>query len=142
VFTGEYHQKLDDKGRLAVPMKFREDLAVGGRVCKWIDTCVAIFAREDWEALAEKTAALPVSDEGARGFRRFLFASAFEFKLDGQNRFVLPSLLRDFAGLGTEVMVVGAHDHLEVWAPELWRQYSARMDQPEVLAEYLQGLGI
>jgi MraZ protein len=142
VFTGEYHQKLDDKGRLAVPIKFREDLAVGARVCKWIDGCVAIFTREDWEALAAKTAALPVSDEGARGFQRFLFASAFEFKLDAQNRFVLPSVLRTFADLGTDVMVVGARNHLEIWSPPRWSQYSAQMDQPEVLAEHLQGLGI
>ncbi len=75
-------------------------------------------------------------------FQRFLFASAFEFKLDAQNRFVLPSVLRTFADLGTDVMVVGARNHLELWSPPRWSQYSAQMDQPEVLAEHLQGLGI
>ena len=109
---------------------------------KWIDGCVALFPRADWEALAERTAALSVADLNARTFQRFLFGAAFEVELDRQGRFVLPSVLRDFAGLGSEVVIVGARNRLELWSPSRWKTFAAQMDQPEVLAEHLQGLGI
>ncbi len=142
MFTGEYRHTIDDKGRLAIPARFRADLAQGATVSKWIDGCAALFPKADWDVLAAKTAALPVTDQGSRTFQRFLFGAAFEVSLDRQGRFVLPSVLRDYAGLGSEVMVVGARDHLEFWSPKAWESYSEQMDQPEVLAEHLEGLGI
>jgi MraZ protein len=142
MFTGEYRHTVDDKGRLAIPVRFRAELAQGAQVSKWIDGCVAIFPRADWEALAAQTAALPVTAQGAWTFQRFLFGTAFEIELDRQGRFVLPAVLRDFAGLDTEVVVVGARNRLELWSPARWDQYSAQMDQPEVLAGHLAGLGI
>lgn len=142
MFTGEYRHTVDDKGRLAIPVRFRDDLAMGAQVSKWIDGCVALFTRAEWEALAERTAGLPVTNPDARTFQRFLFGTAFEVELDRQGQFVLPSVLRDFAGLGAEVVIVGARNRLELWSPPRWSQYSAQMDQPEVLAEHLQGLGI
>jgi MraZ protein len=142
VFTGEYRHTVDDKGRVAVPVRFRAELAQGAQVSKWIDGCVALFPRADWEALAERTAALSVADLNARTFQRFLFGAAFEVELDRQGRFVLPSVLRDFAGLGSEVVIVGARNRLELWSPSRWKTFAAQMDQPEVLAEHLQGLGI
>ena len=142
VFTGEYRHTIDDKGRLAIPARFRPELAPGATVSKWIDGCAALFPKADWDVLAAKTAALPVTDTGSRTFQRFLFGAAFEVSLDRQGRFVLPSVLRDYAGLESEVMVVGARDHLEFWSPDTWSSYSEQMDQPEVLAEHLEGLGI
>jgi MraZ protein len=142
VFTGEYQHILDEKGRLAVPARFRAELAQGAQVSKWIDGCVALFPRAEWEELAERTAALPVTDQNARTFQRFLFGAAFEVVLDRQGRFVLPGILRDFADLTSQVVVVGARRRLELWSPQRWSQYSAQMDRPEVLAEHLQGLGI
>lgn len=142
MFTGEYRHTVDEKGRLAVPVRFRAELAQGAQVSKWIDGCVALFPRADWEVLAERTAALPVTNQDARTFQRFLFGTAFEVELDRQGRFVLPAVLREFAGLVSEVVVVGARNRLELWSPQAWSRYSAQMDQPEVLAEHLQGLGI
>lgn len=142
MFTGEYHHTIDEKGRLAVPFRFREDLDRGGFVSKWIDGCLALFPRAAWDELAAKAASLPVADTGARTFQRFIFGTAFEVRLDRQGRLVVPSVLREFAGLVSEAVVVGSRDHLEVWSPDTWREYSARMDQPEVLAQHLQGLGI
>ena len=142
MFTGEYRHTVDDKGRLAVPVRFRAELAQGAVVSKWIDGCLALTPRAAWEELAEKTAALPVTDTGARTFQRFLFGAAFEIELDRQGRLVIPAVLRDFAGLESEVVVVGSRSHLEFWSPASWREYSAQMDQPELLAEHLQGLGI
>jgi MraZ protein len=142
VFTGEYQHTIDEKGRLALPARFRAELAQGAQVSKWIDGCVAVFPKADWEVLAERTAALPVTDTNARTFQRFLFGAAFEISLDGQGRFVLPLVLREFAGLEQQVVVVGARSRLELWAPQRWSQYSAEMDRPEVLAQHLEGLGI
>lgn len=142
MFTGEYRHTVDEKGRLAVPARFRAELAQGAQVSKWIDGCAALFPKADWDVLAEKTAALPVTDQGSRTFQRFLFGAAFEVVLDRQGRFVLPGVLREFAELESEVVVVGARNRLEFWSPKKWRQYSKQMDQPEVLAEHLQGLGI
>ncbi len=142
MFTGEFRHSVDEKGRLAVPIRFRGALASGAQVSKWIDGCVALFPMAVWEVLAEKTAALPVTDKDARTFQRFLFGAAFPVSLDPQGRFVLPGTLREFAGLGTEVVVIGARDRIELWSPQRWDQYSQQMDQPDVLAQHLQGLGI
>jgi MraZ protein len=142
VFTGEYRHTVDDKGRLAIPARFRADLAQGATVSKWIDGCAAMFPKAEWDVLADKTAALPVTDKGSRTFQRFLFGAAFEVVLDRQGRFVLPTKLRELAGIGTEVVLVGAGNRIELWSPERWSEFSEQMDQPEALAESLQGLGI
>jgi MraZ protein len=142
VFTGEYRHAVDDKGRVAVPVRFRTELAGGAQVSKWIDGCVAIHPRAAWEALANRVGALPVTDAGARVFQRYIFGAAFEVELDRQGRVVVPAVLREFAQLGDEAVVVGSRDHLELWSPDRWAAYSARMDDPDVLAEHLQGLGI
>jgi MraZ protein len=142
MFTGEYHHTVDEKGRVAVPMRFRADLAERAMVSKWIDGCLALFPRAAWDELAAKASALPVTSEGARVFQRFLFGAAFEFDLDRQGRLLVPAVLRKFAGLETDAVVVGSRDHLELWSPAVWTSFSARMDQPELLAEHLQGLGI
>ena len=142
MFTGEYRHTVDEKGRLAVPSRFRADLAQGGQVSKWIDGCVALHPRDEWEALAKQIDTLPFTDPGARTLRRHLYGSAFEVSLDRQGRFVLPPPLREAAGLESEVVVVGAGARLEFWSPGRWSKYSEQMDQPEALAESLQGLGI
>ena len=102
----------------------------------------ALFPRAAWDELAAKAAVLPVTNEGARAFQRFLFGTAFEIELDRQGRLVVPAVLREWAGLEGEAVVIGSRDHLELWAPARWSAYSARMDDPDVLAEHLQGLGI
>jgi MraZ protein len=142
VFTGEYHHAVDDKGRVAVPVRFRAELAGGALVSKWIDGCLALHPRAAWDALATRVATLPVTSEGARTFQRFIFGTAFEVDLDRQGRLVVPAVLRSFAGLEGEAVVVGSRDHLELWSPTRWAAYSSRMDEPDELAQHLQGLGI
>jgi transcriptional regulator MraZ len=142
MFTGEYHHAVDDKGRVAVPARFRAELAGGALVSKWIDGCLALHPRGAWDALAAKVATLPVTSPGARTFQRFIFGTAFEVELDRQGRLVVPAVLRDFADLESEAIVVGSRDHLELWSPARWAAYSSGMNEPEALAEHLQGLGI
>lgn len=142
MFTGEYRHAIDGKGRVAVPARFRGELAGGGFVSRWIDSCLAIFPRPEWDRLATRVADLPVSDAGARVFMRFVFSGAFDVAPDGQGRVVLPAGLRDFANLTTDVVVVGARDHIELWEPERWETYSAEMNAPDVLAARIADLGI
>ena len=142
VFTGEYRHTLDDKGRLAVPSRFRAQLDGGAVVSRWIDGCLAIHTRAGWDALAAKVAELPITDAASRLFGRSVFAGATETELDRQGRVLLPAWLREVVGLEAEAVVVGARDHAEIWAPATWADYRRAMDDPEAFAKAIQGLGI
>lgn len=143
MFTGEYRHSVDAKGRLAVPAKLRGQLESGAFVSRWMDACLAIWPRAEWERLAAKVAALPtVENAGARLINRFLFANAVEVVWDAQGRFVLPSYLRDAVGLGSEAVIVGSLDHAEIWTPDGWADYRRALDDPAELARHFSGLGI
>jgi MraZ protein len=141
VFTGEFRHAIDGKGRVAVPARFRPELATGAHVTRWIDNCLAIFPNPAWAELADRVSELRYADAGARAFSRFLFSGAFEVELDGQGRLVLPAGLRRFGGLKSEAVVVGAADHIELWEPTRWDAVSAAMNSDE-FAERISNLGI
>jgi MraZ protein len=142
VFTGEYRHTVDDKGRIAVPAKFRVQLGAGAVVSRWLDACLAIHTEQGWEALAAKVAALPITDQSARRFQRLIFAGAAEVELDRQGRILLPAYLREHIELGNEAVVVGSRDHAEIWVPTTWATYAQGLEDPDELAEAFQGLGI
>jgi len=143
VFTGEYRHTIDAKGRLAVPARFRSELAGESHICRWIDGCLAIFPKAAWDQLAGQISGLSrVGDARAREFARSVFASAFPVELDGQGRVLVPSNLRAMVGLDSETVVVGLNDHVELWSPERWTAYSAAMNEPEEFAARLTGLEI
>ena len=142
MFTGEYRHTVDDKGRLAVPARFRAQLDGGAVVSRWIDGCLAIHTTAGWAALAEEVANLQVTDAAARLFERSIFAGAAETELDRQGRVLVPAYLRDGIGLGSEAAVIGARDHAEIWVPSAWADYRRAMDDPETFAQAIQGLGI
>ena len=142
MFTGEYRHTVDDKGRIAVPAKFRAQLAEGAFVSRWLDECLAIHTRAGWEALADKVAELPIADQGSRLFQRFIFAGAAEVELDRQGRILLPAFLREQIDLANEAVVVGSRDHAEIWAPATWETYGRQLDDPQELAQAFEGLGI
>ena len=141
MFTGEYRHAVDDKGRLAVPSRFRAQLAGSVVVARWLDTCLAIFPMAAWDELAAKVGGLPMTDPNARLLQRQLFAGAFETELDRQGRVVVPGHLRGFAGLEHEALVLGSRDHAEVWAPGRWETYSQALEG-EAFTDAIAGLGI
>lgn len=141
MFTGEFRHTIDGKGRVAVPARFRADLAAGATVCRWLENCVAIFPKQAWQTLADAASAERYSDASARAFTRFLFSGAFEVELDAQGRVVLPPSLRRFGGLKGDAVVVGAADHIELWEPARWDAVSAQMSSDE-FAERIGGLGL
>jgi MraZ protein len=142
VFTGEYRHAVDDKGRIAVPSRFRAQLAGNVVVARWMDSCLAIFPVAAWEELAAKLAGLPMTDPNARLLQRQLFAGAFETELDRQGRVLVPQNLRDHAGLEGEALVLGSRDHAEIWAPARWAEYSRSLEDPDAFARAIAGLGI
>ena len=143
MFTGEYRHSVDAKGRLAVPSKFRAQLDTGAYVSRWMDACLAIWPRAEWDSLAGRVAALPtVENAGARLFSRFLFANAVEVVWDAQGRFVLPSYLREALKLESEAVIVGSLNHAEIWTPSGWDDYRKALEKPADLAKAVSGLGI
>ncbi len=142
MFTGEYRHTVDDKGRIAVPARFRVQLEGGAVVSRWIDGCLAIHSRSGWEALSTRAAGLPITDDAARLFQRQIFGGAQEVELDRQGRVLVPAYLRDEAGLATDAIVVGIRDHAEIWSPDRWAKYRTRMDNAGDFAKAIAGLGI
>ena len=141
MFTGEYRHAVDEKGRLAVPARFRAQLAGSVVVARWLDACLAIFPMPAWDELATKVGGLPMTDPNARLLQRQLFAGAFETELDRQGWVLVPGNLRSFAGLEHEALVLGSRDHAEVWAPGRWETYSQALEG-EAFTDAIAGLGI
>ena len=142
MFTGEYRHTVDEKGRIAVPVRFRAELAGGALVSKWIDGCLALYPRAAWDALAARSRALPVTDAGARTFQRFIFGAAFEIELDRQGRLVVPAVLREFAEAGTAAVVSsGLGTTWSCGRPSDGRPTAPGWTHPEVLARAPPGTG-
>lgn len=143
MFVGEFVHSFDDKGRLTIPAKFRDDLAGGLVVTRGIDRCLSVYPRQVWDDLAKRVAQLPVTQRNARNFGRLMFSGAADFIPDRQGRVLIPQGLRDYAGLNSEAVIIGLYDRLEIWSPDSWASVKAEVEEdPESIAEQLQELGI
>ena len=141
MFTGEYRHAVDDKGRIAVPSRFRAQLAGNVVVARWLDACLAIFPMAAWDEVSAKLASLPMTDPNARLLQHRVFAGAFETELDRQGRVLVPQNLREVTGLEAEPLVLGSRDHAEIWAPARWAEYSRALEG-EAFVQAIAGLGI
>lgn len=128
MFLGEYSHSLDDKGRVVMPSKFRDDLDAGCVVTKGQERCLYVFADNRWEAEAAEVMKLPRTDRRARDYTRSFFGSASQQKLDGSGRCQIPEPLRQYAGLTKDVTVVGVADHIEIWDTNTWQGVAAVAD--------------
>lgn len=143
MFIGEYHHQIDDKGRLAVPVKFRPDLAQGAVVTRGLDSSLFLLPLEEWGKLAGKLASLPLGQSNSRAFARLMLAGAMDVKVDKQGRFVIPEYLRSYAGLKKKVVIVGINTRLELWDEAVWENYRQQTEtDAETIAEKLGDLGI
>ncbi len=143
MFVGEFSHNLDDKGRLTIPAKFRDELAGGLVITRGIDRCLSVFPRQGWDNLAEKIAALPLTQRNARNFSRLMFSGAADFIPDRRGRVLIPQGLRAYAGLDNEAIIIGLYDRLEIWNLENWTAVIAEVEEDrESIAEQLQELGI
>ena len=143
MFLGRFENRLDDKGRLAMPAKFRARLAEGFVVTRGFEGCLTIFPMNEWQALAENLARFPVTDQKARALRRVLFAQAADTELDKQGRMLIPEYLREAAGLQADVIVAGMDGYIELWDVERWREVErANEENAAEIAQSLADLGM
>ncbi len=143
MFIGEYKHTIDDKGRLAIPVKFRGDLARGAVVTRGLDASLFLFPKEEWDKLAEKLAALPLGKSDSRAFARLMLAGAMDVPSDKQGRIVIPEYLRTYAGIGKSAVVVGVYNRLELWDETKWDAYKKQTESDVgTIAEHLGELGI
>ncbi|MEX1112686.1 MAG: division/cell wall cluster transcriptional repressor MraZ [Candidatus Andersenbacteria bacterium] len=143
MFIGEYSHTIDEKGRMNMPAKFRRDVTEGVVVTRGLDHCLFVYTRAAWETMADKLAALPMSQKDSRAFARLMLAGASDSKLDGQGRIMLPEHLREYAKLSKHVTVTGVGDRMEIWNEDSWGQYKAQTEaQSDDIAEAMGALGI
>jgi len=142
MFMGEYNHTIDAKGRLIVPAKFREILGDNFIVTKGLDGCLFVYPNDEWTRFEEKLKSLPLTNKNARQFTRFFLAGAAACEVDKQGRILLPQVLREFAGLEKEVVMVGVANRVEIWSKERWQEcidsYDDDMDE---VAENMESLG-
>lgn len=143
MFIGEYQHNLDLKGRISMPVKFRSKMAGGAVVTKGLDSCLSVYTVEEWGKLAEKLAALPLTNSASRAFARLMLAGATQVNIDKQGRITLPAYLREYAGLDSSIIVAGLFSRVEIWSQEGWKNYKqgTESDTSKVAGE-LENLGI
>lgn len=143
MFIGEYHHQLDEKGRVAVPAKFRRDLQPGAVVTRGIDRCLFLYTKAEWLRLAERLARLPIAQANTRAFARLMLAGAMDVALDRQGRVILPEYLRDYAGLTRRVVLAGLYNRVELWDRLRWDRYKRTTERSSTtIAEALGELGV
>ena len=138
MFFGEFEYKLDEKGRVPLPPRFRERLKGGIVLAPGLEKCISVYPITEWEKLSEKIASSRVSPSKLRKLSRALFATAFFLGLDGQGRVSLPAPLREYAGIGDEVIVAGVNASLELWGKEQWLK--EKTENQEQAWQIIEGL--
>ena len=141
MFMGEYNHTIDAKGRLIIPSKFREALGDTFVVTKGLDGCLFVYDNEEWNVFEEKLKSLPLINKDARKFVRFFLAGAAEAEVDKQGRILVPNVLREFAQLNKDVVLVGVASRIEIWSKERFEGIAAYDDMDEI-AEHMAELGL
>jgi MraZ protein len=150
VFLGQAVHTIDDKSRLAIPVRFRAELTTGLYLTKGVDRCLYILTPEGWSQLAERVRALPSMQADARRLQRHFFAGADYLVPDKMGRIIIPANLREYANLSGEVVIAGVHSRIELWDKGTWdAEQEAADQQSAALAEQIDasdahrpGLGI
>jgi len=143
MFIGEYSHSIDEKNRLAIPSKFRQELKSGAVVTRGLDSSLFLYTKKSWNELAEKLSKLPISQSGSRAFARLMLAGAMDVDLDKQGRINLPDYLKKYAGLNKKVVITGLYNRLEIWDSLAWEKYKAGTEKNSGdIAEALGELGV
>jgi len=138
MFYGEYAHTIDRKGRLIVPAKFRQALkeqhASTLFLTRGLDGCLFVFPESEWRLAENRFKQIPLTKAEGRKFNRLFFSGAAELSIDGLGRLLVPKLLRDFAGIKQDVMIIGVSSRMEVWAKDRWQSFyeSSRQSFEEV----------
>lgn len=141
MFMGEYSHSIDTKGRLIIPSRFRESLGDAFVVTMGLDGCLFVYPNEEWAKIEETFRNVPLTTKDARKFSRFFFAGAAICEVDKQGRILLPQILREFADLQKEVVLVGVLGRIEIWNRQRWQDANTYDDMDEI-AERMAELGL
>lgn len=134
---GEFKSTLDAKGRMNFPVKLREELGKSFVISKTIgEHCIKVYSKEDWDSLVESIRQMP--QVKTAGIQRFLFGSAFEVEPDKQGRVLIPAPLREYAGLQTDIVIVGLEGRAEIWDKQKWDGFNDALNMDELLAAAME----
>ncbi|WP_219463420.1 division/cell wall cluster transcriptional repressor MraZ [Nonomuraea rhizosphaerae] len=142
MFLGTHQPRLDDKGRLFLPAKYREELAEGLVITKGQERCLYVFPVEEFQRITEALSTAPVTAKAVRDYSRVFFASASDETPDKQGRITIPQGLRQYAGLVRDCVVIGANTRLEIWDAQAWDTYLSAQEQAfaDLSEEVLPGI--
>ncbi len=143
MFLGQYNHSLDEKSRISVPKKFRNELQNGGILTRGLENCLFLYSLSEWEILSTRIRDLPLTGRDARAFSRYLFSSAIDIKFDRLGRMTIPDYLVKHANLKKELVIIGVLNRIEIWSKGNWEDFSERIDKDaSTIAEKLSGSGI
>ena len=129
VFLGEFQHSLDDRGRLSLPKKIREELAsIEVVLTRGFDSCIFGYEKSTWLSQAEKQLEIPIFEEKGRNLRRYIFSGAVTAEIDKLGRVLVPVNLKEYAGISGEIVIIGAGDHFEIWDSKKWKEYLVKIE--------------
>jgi MraZ protein len=128
MFLGQYEHRIDPRGRVAIPAKFREELKQGLVLCQGFDQCIIVYPLKVWQKMAGELTAPLIAKESRRRISRFIFSSAFIEELDRLGRVLLPAPLRQYASIKDIAVIAGANTYVEIWSKENWDAEKSLMD--------------
>jgi len=142
MFLGTHEPKLDEKGRIILPARFRDELSAGLVITKGQERCLYVFPLNEFTVITDRLRQAPVTEKAARDYMRVMFAGAHDEQPDKQGRVTIPGGLRTYAGLEKECVVIGANTRLEIWDATAWNTYLADRENgfADVSTEVLPGL--
>lgn len=140
MFMGEYNHTIDAKGRLIIPAKFRDGLGEGFIVTKGFDGCLFVYDSTEWKTFEEKLRQLPLANKEARKLVRFFLAGASEAEVDKQGRVLIPAVLREYAELEKDVVMIGVGNRVEIWSKKRY-QDDATFEDIDEIADSLESIG-
>lgn len=142
MFIGEYAHSLDNKNRIIIPSKFREELGCKFILTKGLDGCLYAYTLSEWNNLENKLKTLPLTNKNARAFVRFFFSGANEIETDKQGRAVLPPSLLEYGNIKKEIVSIGVSTRIEIWSKDSWEEYNNSNIDYDEIAEQMSELGI
>jgi len=143
MLIGEYKHTLDPKKRLSLPSKWRKELGVKLVITRGLDNCLFVYPLKEWQKITQKVGQLPLGQADTRSFNRFFLSGAVEVEVDSVGRILVPDFLKDFAVLGSKVVLAGIYDRIEIWDEKKWESYKSTIEkQADQLAEKLGEIGV
>lgn len=140
-FVGEYLHTLDSKGRVALPVKFRESLGPRFIVARGLDKCLFVYPSDEWAQVMDKLKTIPINQKDSRNFTRYFLSGATEAEPDKQGRVNLPQNLREYAGLIKDVFILGVGSRIEIWDKDSWEKTKIDLEEGfSILAESVAGI--